>query len=78
MRVKVKIYNGSKYDMNSEKAAEHIYDRIKEVITKEIPAPIMYDLGFDTVDPHDEYTILKFENGSTATFRTSFTDVFRA
>ena len=72
--VKVKVYNGVKYEATSEKVAEIKYKNIKgyEVVT---------EIGLDTDenrrDEYNEYLIITLENGETATFRNSHVDLFR-
>lgn len=77
MKVKVKVYSGSKYNRGSEKVAEVEYN-IKSYEVREISDEEIYNMGFDDVDPVGEYLILIDVDGNTSTFRNSFCDMFRA
>lgn len=76
MKVKVKVYSGSKYNPGSEKTAEVTYN-ITSYEVREIPDEEIYAMGFNEVDPCGEYLILTFPNRETATFRNSLCDMFR-
>ena len=77
MKVKVKVYDMSKYNPNSKKVAEVEYNPAKiEVV--EIPDEQIYAMGFDEADEFGEYLIMTHEDGETSTFRNSHIDVFRA
>lgn len=75
MKVKVKVYNGSKYSPDSKVVAEVEYAiagyKVEKISDNEI-----YQMGFDDVDPFGEYLILKMEDGNTSTFRNSLCDMF--
>ncbi len=75
MKVKVKVYNGSKYSSDSKVAAEVEY-AIADYEVKKISDNEIYQMGFDDVDPFGEYLILKMEDGETSTFRNSLCDMF--
>lgn len=76
--VKMRLYNGSKYEAGTEVSTDYIYSagRVEsfEVVTKSDEE--IYNEGFDEVDPNGEYLILTLDGGETATFRNSFTDMF--
>ena len=75
MKVKVKVYNMSKYNPNSEKIAEVEYNPVKiEVVG--IPDEQIYAMGFDEIDEYGEYLIMTHGDGETSTFRNSHVDVF--
>jgi len=76
MNIKVKVYNGEKYNKNSVKVAEVEYKNIKSVAVKTIEDKEIYNAGFDEVDPRKEYCIVTAENGEESTFRNSFVDMF--
>lgn len=79
MNIKVKIYDGVKYEADSVKVAEVEYKNIKgfEVITGEAAEKISNELDAYSRDEYNEYLIITLENGETATFRNSHTDLFR-
>ena len=77
MKVKVKVYNGSKYSPDSKVVAEVEYAIVGYEV-KKISDNEIYQMGFDDVDMFGEYLILKMEDGDTSTFRNSFCDMFVA
>lgn len=78
MNVKVKVYSGSKYNPDSEKVTEVTYENIKGYEVKVIEDSEIFAMGFDETDEYKEYLILTLSDGSTATFRNSLVDLFRA
>ena len=77
MKIKVKVYNMSKYNPESVKVADAEYEPVKiEVV--EIPEAQIFEMGFDEADEYNEYVILTLKDGETSTFRNSRVDVFRA
>ena len=79
MNVKVKVYNGVKYDANSKKVAEVEYNNIKgyEVVTGEKATLIGNETDENIRDEYNEYLIIHLETGETATFCNSHVDLFR-
>ena len=79
MNVKVKIYNGVKYNVNSEKTAEVKYYNIKgyEVVTGDKATEIGLETDENSRDKYNEYLIITLENGETSTFCNSHVDLFR-
>ena len=79
MNVKVKVYNGVKYDRNSEKVAEVEYNNIKgyEVVTGEKATLIGNETAGASRDEYNEYLVITLNTGDTATFRNSYVDLFR-
>lgn len=78
MRVKVKVYDESKYQPNSKKIAETEYDICKfEVVDGELAKEIESMTDEDGKDEYGEYLVLTLKNGETATFRNSHVDLFR-
>ena len=75
MKVKVKVYNGSKYSSDSKVVAEVEYAIVGYEV-KKISDNEIYQMGFDDVDTFGEYLILKMEDGDTSTFRNSLCDMF--
>ena len=75
MKVKVRVYDGIKYNENSKKMAEVEYN-VTGFEVKEIPATEILKV-FDETDEYNEYLILTLANGETATFRNSHVDLFR-
>ncbi len=78
MTIKAKIYDGCKYNETSKKIAEHIYKDVWAFEVKKISAEEIYNMGFDKTDDFNEYAIVTFTDGTTATFRNSRVDFFRA
>ena len=78
MNVKVKIYNGVKYNMKSEKVAEVEYKNIKrfEVVTGERATEIGNETDANSRDEYNEYLVITLEDGETTTFRNSYVDLF--
>lgn len=77
MKIKVKVYDGSKYEASSNKVAETEYYGVKSAKIVEFSDEEIYAMGFDEVDPYGEYFILEHDNGETSTFRNSFIDAFK-
>ena len=79
MNVKVKVYNGVKYEETSEKVAEIKYKNIKgyEVVTGDRATEIGLETDENRRDEYNEYLIITLDNGETATFRNSHVDLFR-
>lgn len=78
MNLKVEFYSGIKYDVASEKIAEHIYNDIESLTVKSISDNEIFAQGFDEVDEYKEYAIMIFADGTTSMFRNSHIDIFRA
>ena len=78
MNVKVKIYNGVKYESSSEKVAEVEYTNIRgyEVVTGDRAKKIGLETDKNSRDEHNEYLIITMENGETSTFCNSHVDMF--
>ena len=75
MKVKVRVYDGSKY--TAPKSVKEVEYEINGFEVKQISDKDIRSMGFDEVDPCGEYLILKFQDGDTSTFRNSFCDMFR-
>ena len=78
MNVKVKVYNGVKYDRNSKKVAEVEYNNIRgyEVVTGERATKIGEETDGNSRDEYNEYLLITLEDGDTSTFRNSHVDLF--
>lgn len=78
MKVKVKVYDGVKYNADSEKVVEVEY-QIKgyEVVTGSRATEIGLSTDENSRDEYNEYLVLELENGETATFCNSHVDMFR-
>ena len=78
MNVKIKMYNGIKYEVSSEKVAEIKYYNIKgfEVVTGDRATQIGLETDENSRDEYNEYLIIKLENDETATFCNSHVDLF--
>ena len=78
MTIKVKIYDGCKYNETSKKIAEQTCTDVERFDVKMISPEEIYNMGFDETDEYNEYAIMTFTDGTTATFRNSRADFFRA
>ena len=78
MNVKVKIYNGVKYESSSEKVAEVEYNNVRgyKVVTGDRATNIGLETDKNSRDEYNEYLIITLENGETSTFRNSHVDMF--
>ena len=78
MKVIVKVWNGSKYNAESEVCERLTYD-IKDfsIIHKADDEDIEANFTPEELDPYDEYLRLYLEDGNTATLRNSRVDMFR-
>lgn len=79
MRVKVKVYNKVKYDMDSVKVGETFYDikGFKVVCGGKEAEEIEAMTDANSADDYHEYLVLDLGNGETATYRNSYVDMFR-
>lgn len=78
MNVKVKVYSGSKYDVNSTKVAEVEYNiESFEVVSGKKATEIGLTTDEASRDENNEYLVLHFGNDETATFCNSHVDLFR-
>lgn len=78
MKVKVKVYNGVKYNANTEKVAEVEYEiEGFEVVTGERATEIGLTTDKNSRDEYNEYLVLDLGKGETATFCNSHVDMFR-
>ena len=70
MDVKVKIYNGVKYNKDSEKVAEVEYKNIQgfEVVFGERATQIGLETDENSRDEFNEYLVITLEDGETSTF----------
>ena len=79
MNVKVKIYNGVKYEAISKKVAEVEYKNIRsyEVVTGDRATKIGLETDVNSRDEYNEYLIITLEDGEKSTFCNSHVDMFR-
>ena len=79
LNVKVKVYSGVKYDLSNEKVAEVEYKDIEgfEVVTGERATEIGNMTDEESKDEYNEYLVITFKDGQTATFCNSHVDLFR-
>lgn len=77
--LKLKFYDGVKYDFSNEKVAEIEYNNIRgyEVVTGESATEIGLETDENSRDEYNEYLIITLEDGETATFCNSHVDMFR-
>ena len=79
LNVKVKVYSGVKYDLSNEKVAEVEHKDIEgfEVVTGERATEIGSMTDEESRDEYNEYLVITFKDGQTATFCNSHVDLFR-
>ena len=79
INVKIKLYDGVKYNLESKKVAEIEYDNIKgyEVVTGDRATEIGLETDENSRDEYNEYLIITLEDGETSTFCNSRVDMFR-
>ena len=76
MNAKIEVYDLCKYNPESKVVAEVEYKDIVKYEVKIIDGGEILEC-FDMLDDYDEYLILTFADGDTATFRNSYVDMFR-
>ena len=78
MNVKVKVYNGVKYEATSKKVAEVEYNNIRgyEVVTGDRATDIGLETDETSKDEYNEYLIITLEDGETSAFCISHVDMF--
>lgn len=80
MNIKVKVYNGVKYNADSKKVAEVIYNddiRGYELVTGDRATKIGLETDSYSRDEHNEYLVIELENGELATYCNSHVDMFQ-
>lgn len=78
MKVKVKVYDGSKYKAGSQTVAEAEYEvEGFEVVIGERATEIGLTTDENSRDEFNEYLVLDLGNGETATFCNSHVDLFK-
>ena len=79
MNVKVKVYNGVKYEATSKKVAEVKYNNIRgyEVVAGGKATEIGLETDEKSRDEYNEYLIITLEDGETSTFCNSHVDMCR-
>ena len=77
MDVKVRIYNDVKY-FKCKKVKDIFYRNIIgfEVVTGERADQISSEIDANSIDTYNEYLVIYLEDGSTATFGYSKSDLF--
>lgn len=73
----LKVYDKVKYLPDSAVKTEACYREVESMTMATLSADEIYKLGYDEVDPFDEYVTFHFTDGSESTFRNSFVDVFK-
>lgn len=78
MNVRLQIYNGLKYNEESELVANVKYYNIKgyAVVTGERALEFGLETDENSRDEYNEYLIITLEDGETATFCNSHVDMF--
>ena len=78
MNVILQIYDGDKYNYDSEPVAKVEYNNIKgyEVVTGERALEIGLETDENSRDEYNEYLIITLEDGKTATFCSSHVYMF--
>ena len=79
MNVRVKVYDGVKYEVSSKKITTVDYYNVKgfEVVTGDKATKIGLETDENSRDEYNEYLIITLENGEKSTFCNSHVDMFR-
>lgn len=75
MKILVKLYNTSKYDLNSV-VIKKVELEVEKVNVETIEDDKIIALGFDEVDPCKEYCVITFKNKEKSYYRNSMVDLF--
>ena len=75
MKILVKLYNTSKYDLNSV-VIKKVELEVEKVSVETIEDDKIIALGFDEVDPYKEYCVITFKNKEKSYYRNSMVDLF--
>ena len=78
----IEIFDACKYTASAEIIENPTVIRCEgitswEIISGEDAEEILRDTDYTCVDDYNEYLVLYFENGSQATFRNSYVEMFR-
>lgn len=71
----IEVYDKCKYNAESKVIHEAHYN---DVAKWEVKTILPEELDFDEYDEFNEYLVLTFTDGETATFRNSHVDMFRS
>lgn len=76
--LEIRIYDTVKYDPASKEVGRVSYPEsdVESWTVTNIPADEILKI-WGEVDPCNEYLVLNFKNGETATYRNSYCDMFR-
>lgn len=79
VKVDVEIHNTCKYEKGSEVVAMARYNNLVnwEIVNGEDAKEIEAESDGSMIDDYHEYLVLHLEDGSEATFRNSYVDMFR-
>lgn len=75
MKILVKLYNTSKYDLSSV-VIKKVELEVEKVSVETIEDDKIIALGFDEVDPYKEYCVITFKNKEKSYYRNSMVDLF--
>lgn len=75
MKILLKLYNTSKYDLNSV-VIKKVELEVEKVNVESIEDNKIIALGFDEVDPNKEYCVITFKNKEKSYYRNSMVDLF--
>lgn len=75
MKILVKLYNTSKYDLSSI-VIKKVELEVEKVSVETIEDDKIIALGFDEVDPYKEYCVITFKNKEKSYYRNSMVDLF--